>query len=187
MSFQIIPMAGEPWPILEIITTFIGHIVWPITLLALIWIFRNHLKNLFGKLSSIDASSTGISLRFEQEIDTAIEELLPVEEGPKFMSKSGVQIGQKEMEKEPQTPFHQIMELREKLSHNIFFKAQENNVSTKNKSSLDLSSELLNMGVISNSTSKHFKALINLTNASNENITKGQVNKVKLIYKNLNL
>ena len=115
MSFQIIPMAGEPWPILEIITTFIGHIVWPITLLALILIFRNHLKNLFGKLSSIDASSTGISLRFEQEIDTAIEELLPVEEGPKFMSKSGVQIGQKEMEKEPLTPFHQIMELREKM------------------------------------------------------------------------
>ena len=188
MSFQEnSTVTSEVWPALELVNNFIGNIVWPLTLLVLIWMFRHHLKDLLGKLTSIDASSTGISLNFDKEVDEAIETLLPMNNSPEIRTKSGVSIGKKEVEKKPGTPFHQIMDLREKLSHRIILKAQENDILTEGKSSIELNNELLKKGSISFKDSKYFQVLVDLTNASDSNVTQSQVNKVKMLYNNLKI
>jgi len=187
MLFQEITTTSKVWPTLEIINTLIGNIIWPLTLVVLIWLFRKHFKALLGKLSSIDASGTGISLKFDQEIDEAIQELLPENEEIKVLSKSGVQLGEKKSTIKIQSPFHQIMDIREKLAFNIVLKAQESNISTEDKTSIELCNELLAKGSISSSDSKYFKVLIDLTNASNDTITQSQVNRVKMLYNNLKI
>ena len=67
---------------LDFISKVIEHLIWPITILIIFIVFRKHFSNIMEKLSGIDATSTGISLKFDQQIDNAIEDFLPASEDP---------------------------------------------------------------------------------------------------------
>ncbi len=171
---------------LKFISEVIGHLIWPITLLLVFWIFRKHFANIMKKLSGIDASSTGISLKFDQQIDEAIENNLPVN-NPEIISKSGIRIGEKKASDLPKIPFQQILSIRDKLNHQILLKSQENNIVTEHKSAIELKNELLKLEAISLLDGKLFQTLINLTNSVDNTISQSQVNKVQLLYLNLKL
>ncbi|MCF6167093.1 hypothetical protein [Lutibacter sp.] len=180
--------SGEIWSILKFINNLIGNIIWPITLLIIFWVFRKHFAGIIGKLTGIEASGTGISLKFDQQIDETIENYLPSQTNGSTISKSAVQIGENSTKTaNSSNPFHQIMNIREALNHRIILKAQEQNISTKNKSSIQLKDTLVNSGAISSETGGFFKALVDLTNSSDRAITQAQVNKVQLLYNNLKL
>jgi len=171
---------------LKFISEVIGHLIWPMTLLIIFWIFRKHFANIMKKLSGIDASSTGISLKFDQQIDEAIENNLP-SNTPEIISKSGIRIGEKKVNDIPKTPFHQILSIRDELNHRIFLKSQENNIVTEHKSTIELKNELLKLEAISPQDGKLFQTLINLTNSVDNTISQSQVNKIQLLYINLKL
>ena len=170
---------------LEFISKLIETLIWPITLLLLFVVFRKHFADIMRKLSGIDATATGISLKFDQQIDNAIENFLPTQEENNVIAKSAIQIGGQQEPDVPQTPFQQMLNLRDALNHRIILKSQENNILTIQKSSIELKNELLKSGAITSQEAKLFQTLIDLTNASDTTITQAQVNKVKLLYNNL--
>ncbi|MBT8317825.1 MAG: hypothetical protein HKP59_09360 [Lutibacter sp.] len=176
----------EVWTTLEFISSIIGHIIWPITMLIIFWIFRKHFSNIMNKLSGIDATATGISLKFDQEIDEAIGENL-TEQTPRLIAKQAMKIGEKRPSFKEVTPYHQMMNIRDGLNHRIILKAQENDISSQNKTNIDLKDELLKAEAISFQQAKLFQTLLQLTNSNFTNITQSQVNKVKLLYSNLKL
>ncbi|WP_299522511.1 hypothetical protein [uncultured Lutibacter sp.] len=138
------------------------------------------------KLSGIDASSTGISLKFDQQIDEAIQNNL-ASNTTAIISKSGIQIGEKKVNDIPLTPFQQILGIRDELNHRIFLKSQESNIVTEHKTSIQLKNELLDLEAISQQEGKLFQTLIDLTNSVDNTINQSQVNKVQLLYINLKL
>jgi hypothetical protein len=176
----------EVWTTLEFISSLIGHIIWPLTMLLIILIFKKQFSSIMKKLSGIDATATGISLKFDQEIDEAIGENL-TEQTPRLIAKEGLKIGDKNTTIKEVTPYHQMLSIRDGLNHKIMLKAQENNFSTQNKTNIDLKEELLRAEAISFQQAKLFQTLLQLTNSNFSNITQSQVNKVKLLYSNLKL
>lgn len=170
---------------LDFISKLIGNLIWPVTLFLIFVIFRKHFANLMRNLSGIDASSTGISLKFDQQIDDAIENFLPTKEDNTVISKSAIQIGGQQQLHVPITPFQQMLNLRDELNHRIILKSQENNITTVQKSSIELKNELVKVESIPAKEAKLFQTLIDLTNASDKTISQAQVNKVKLLYTNL--
>lgn len=139
------------------------------------------------KLSGIDATATGISLKFDQQIDTAIENFLPTQEEDSLIAKSAIQIDEQKEPKIPKSPFQQMLNLRDQLNHRIILKSQDNNITTGNKSSMELKNELLKSGAISSKEANLFQTLIDLTNECDKTITQAQVNKIKLLSNNLKL
>jgi hypothetical protein len=172
---------------LGFISKLIESLIWPITLLLIFIIFRKHFVNLMQKLSGIDASSTGISLKFDQQIDDAIESILPLKEDSAVISKSSITIDEQIEVELPKTPFQQMLFLRDELNHRIILKSQEFNISSIHKSTIELKNELVKANAITNYDAKLFQTLIDLTNACDNTISQTQVNKVKLLYKNLKI
>jgi hypothetical protein len=188
MTFQDSPLAiNEGLTNLDFISKIIEHLIWPLTLLIIFIVFRKHLSNIMQKLSGIDASATGISLKFDKQIDNAIENFLPTQDEDPLIAKTAIKIGEQKEPELPKTPFQQILSVRDELNHQIILKSQKNNISTISKSSIDLKNELLNSGAISLQEAKLFQTLIDLTNACDKTITQSQVNKVKLLSNTLKL
>lgn len=171
---------------LDFTSKVIEHLIWPITFLIIFIVFRKHFANIMKKLSGIEASATGISLKFDQQIDEAIENNLPINTNT-LIAKSAIKIGGQKEDEAPKTPFQQMLNLRDILNHRIILKSQENNISTVNKSSIQLKDELLKSESITSQDAKLFQTLIDLTNASDKSITQSQLNKVHLLYNNLKL
>lgn len=169
---------------LEIVNTFIGHTIWPLTILVIFLVFRKQIVRKMDNLNSIDASSTGISLNFEQQLDNTIEKMvLEEEEPPKLVAKSAVQIGG-EIKAVYKTPVETLLELRDKMNQKIVKKAESAGIESAGKSSAELLNALeTNMEITSNEH-KRWSQLIHLTNSVDQNISMSQVNKVKLLFKN---
>lgn len=182
MNFLIVLQDQGDDSILEIVNTFIGHTIWPITILLIFLVFRKQIVRKMDKLNSIDASSTGISMSFEQELDGAIEEMLEEEEQPKLVAKSGVKIGDESKLDKPKSPVANLLELRDKLNQKILKKADSAGVDSSGKSLAQLLDVLETNNDITSKEHKNWSRLVHLTNAVDQNITMAQVNKVKLLF-----
>lgn len=177
---------NKVWTTLEFISSIIGHIIWPLTMIVIFWIFRKHFSNIMNKLSGIDATATGISLKFDQQIDEAIGDNLSAQPSG-LIDKSAMKMGEQKSDNLVSTPYHQMLSIRDALNHKIILKSQENNIVTAHKSSIELKDELLKSEAISHQQAKLFQTLLQITNSNFTNITQSQVNKVQLLYHNLKL
>ncbi|MFK5957486.1 MAG: hypothetical protein QM495_01310 [Lutibacter sp.] len=183
MAFQNSP---EEIKTLEFIGNVIGHVIWPFTMLLFLWIFRKNISKVMNKLSGIDATATGLSLKFDQQVDEAIGDNL-LDQPSGLIAKSAMKIGDQKHDNLVNTPYHQMLSIRDALNHKIILKSQENNIATAHKLSIDLKDELLKAEAISNQQAKLFQTLLQITNSNFTNITQSQVNKVQLLYHNLKL
>ena len=163
---------------------FIGHIIWPVTVLIALWMYRKHLIGVIKRLGSIEAGAGGISMKFDNKIEETFEDFLPANTDS-VKSKSGVKI--KSALKTVASPYHQLLNIRESLHNQIIRKAQENNITTLNKSSIELCEALNDLDLISNKNTRFFLALIDLTNSGDKSINQNQVDKVKELFNNLQL
>ena len=110
---------NKVWTNLEFISSVIGHIIWPLTMLIIFWIFRKHFSNIMNKLSGIDATATGISLKFDQQIDEAIGANLD-EQPSGLIEKSAFKMDEKKVENIPSSPYHQMLGIRDALIIKLF-------------------------------------------------------------------
>lgn len=183
MNFLILLQDEGSKTTFDLINNFIGHTIWPITLLIIFLLFRKQIIRKMDKLNSIDASSTGISMTFEQELDEAIEELVS-EEQPKIVAKSGVKIGAEPKVGKPKTPVAVLLGLRDEMNQKLVKKSDAVGIPTSGKSSDQLLDALEAQNEITSQEHKRWSKLIHLTHAVDQNITFGQVNKVKLLFNN---
>lgn len=181
MNFLILLQEEGGSSIAEIVNTFIGHIIWPVTVLIIFLMFRKQITKKMEKLNSIDASSTGISMTFERELDKAIEELVE-EEQPKLVSKSGVKIGGSPKFQKAENPVAALLALRDKMNQKIVKKSESVGITTSGKSSSQLLDALEAQNEITSAEHQRWSRLIDLTHAIDQNISMGQVNKVKLLF-----
>ncbi|WP_111707576.1 hypothetical protein [Lutibacter citreus] len=166
----------------ENLNQFIGHIIWPITVLIILWMYRKHISGVINRLGSFEAGATGISMTFDSKLEETINDFLP-SESKVIKSKSAFQIRSGEVKLN--SPYHQLLNIRENLYNLIITKSQEFNIVTAGKSSVQLCEILKEKEKISKKNADYFLSLIELTNSGNTTITQPQVNKVKELYNNL--
>jgi hypothetical protein len=174
----------KAWITFEQVNQLVGHIIWPLTVLIILWMYRKHLSGVIKRLGSFEAGATGISMTFDNKLEETFADFLP-EEPLQLKSKSGVLI--KSNVQKITTPYHQLLNIREGLHNLIINKAQEFNISTVDKTSIELCQILKEKEAITNKNARFFKALIDLTNAGDTSINQSQVDKVKKLYNNLQL
>lgn len=184
MTFITMLQEGKIISNLSVVNDFIGHVIWPFTLLIVFLIFRKQITKKMDKLNSIDASSTGISMSFEQELDEAIEEMVEAERKPKIIAKSGVRIGEEPKEERKVTPVESLLGIRDQMNQKLVKKAEASGIHTSGKSAAQLLDDLKSESVISNKEHKGLNRLLHLINAVDQNISQAQVNKVKLLFNN---
>ncbi|REE81677.1 hypothetical protein BX611_1212 [Lutibacter oceani] len=175
---------NELWFTFEHINQLIEHIIWPLTVLIILLMYRKHVSGVIKRLGSFEAGATGISMTFDHKLEETFTNFLPAESSD-IKSKSGVKI--KSNDKIPNTPYHELLNIREGLHNLIINKAQEFNISTVDKSSIELCEILKEQENISIKNANYFKALIDLTNSGDTSINQLQVSKLKELYNNLKL
>ena len=178
--------ANEAHGIFAHINELIGHIMWPLVVLLILYFFRNPLKEVFKRLGSIEASATGVSFSFDNQIEQA-EQLDPHEDG--ITAKSAVQPkNDREASLDlSRSPYLQLLQIRELLHGKIANKALGEGFSTEDRSSLEIRDELRSKGLISQQQAQYFTVVYNLTGSAGKEVNQLQVNKVFQLYQRLQL
>jgi len=167
------------------INVLISHIVWPIAVIVALILFRKHLANVINRLGSVEAGPAGVSISFDKQIEET-EQLLLSKSG--IISKSGVQPKLSNITvRQNNSPYQELLNIREALHNQIIVKAQQFKISTENKSSLELCDALLELNEITPQNAQYFMALIDLTSSGGTDINQQQLNKVKQLHKNMQL
>jgi len=164
----------------ELIIKLLEVLIWPITLLIILFVFRKYFIGALKRLGSITASSTGISMTFDKKIEAAKKLLQNIK--PKVISKTttGLNI---EVDKSKRTPFSELQKIDTELTDYITNIAKTNNIDTTNKSSLALCNQLQEVGVITIQKSKLIKSLLDIVLSANMSFSEKHLKVVKDIFR----
>ena len=176
----------------EQLIKIIEIIIWPATLVIVLFMFKKNITGIIGRIGSIEASASGLSMTFQEKIEET-KKLLPEavlspskdQSGTK--SKSSLKIPSRKKKITGQTPYQTLLAIRDALNKEIIMKAHQHDVNTKGKSSIEISNELKGIGVITIQKAKAFQSLLELTNSADPGISQDQANQVNHLYENLNL
>lgn len=181
MNEHIIILVKAPsW---EQFTALIQVLIWPLTVVICLALFRKHLADVIDRLGSFKAGSSGLEMTFQNKLDEALT--LPALKPSAAIAKSGGSINIQGSK--AGTPYEQLLELRDVLNHKIRAKANELNIDTSNMSNHAISQKLKEVGGITFQNSQAFETLIELTNAASQQITQAQVNQVRALVYNLDI
>jgi hypothetical protein len=182
---------GQAVETIQHIISIIEIIIWPLTLIIILILFKNNITGIFDRVGSFEASATGLSMTFQEKIEETkklvpIDPLASISDGTKSKSSVKIPVGRKKSMK-GETPYQSLLAIRDDLNNQIIRKAQQHNLSTKNLSNIEISDKLKAMGGLTIQKAKAFQALIELTNSADPSITHDQVNQVYQLFQNLNL
>lgn len=159
---------------LEVIIKLIDTLVWPVTLLVIILLFRKNLQNGFNRIGSIKADTTGIAITFDKQLE-ATEKLFE-QIKPQAISKSSAHI--KPQANREATPYNQILNVRNNLINFLITKSKANNLDFNAQLPSYMCSQLLRNNTIQVNQAQMIEALLNLTANANENTTQKQADAV---------
>ena len=179
-EFFILLLKAPSW---EQVTALIQVLVWPITLVVCLALFRRYLADVISRVGSFKAGSSGLEMTFQNKLESiqALPALKPAEGISKSAGQIQIQGGGLG------TPYEQLLELRDVLNNKLTNKAKELNIPSTNITSLALSDKLKEVGGLTIQQAKAFNALIDLTNTASPEITQSQVNQVRNLVNNLDI
>ena len=161
---------------LETVTDALGHLVWPITLLLILFYFRKNFTEIFKRLSAIKADTTGIALNFERQL-SEVEEL-SVAHASNATAKSGASVAI--------SPHEQLLVLRNQLHGKLANEVAAFKKDTEDKSISDLFHQLIKIDRFATEKEERFmKSLIDLVNTNETGISQAQVNRIKLLFQRM--
>ena len=176
--------AAAKTSIFKEITDLVQVLIWPITVIVALAMFRKIIAQKIEDLDEIKASPTaGLSASFKSALENvqANPLLLPAEGQSKSGAKilvDGESIG---------TPFEQLQELRAVLNGKIISKAKDLNLPVENQSAQSLAQKLKEVGGLTIQQQKAYNELINVINLAPRDIPQGQVNQVESLVSNLSI
>jgi len=176
-----ISVTTDPITWTELIS-LIQVLIWPLTCLIIILLFKTKLSGIIASLGSLKASKDGIEMTFQNKIESVQQMLSGGPVGA--LSKSGKKIN---ISGSKQSPSDQLKEINEALNEAINSKASEYNIDVSNLGATEISSKLKDIGAITLQKARMFNALIDLTESGNPSISQSQVNQVKTLFLSLQL
>ena len=166
---------------LELLIKLLEVIIWPITLLIIILLFRRKFSNAISRLGSIKADSSGISMTFESMLGAAKAKFTSLK--PDAIAKSEARVLGQTVQ--TQKPYKQLVEIKAKLEKTLVDLAEEEGMEVAQKSSATLCKELEQRGIISRENSALMVSLMEVVNAAPLKISQDQVDDIKAMYNSI--
>ena len=165
---------------MDVIIRILEIVIWPLTVLVIILLFRRQFNNAMSRLGSFEASATGVSMTFEPKLDQAKKIFNELKPGgvKKSVSIMGT-------DAPSGTPMEQVTRLRNDIDSTLIELSRENNIDLSGKSTTVLCSELAGKGIISSDNGRLLGALLEVLNAANSNITQTQVDEIRQMYNSI--
>ncbi len=158
----------------------IDVIIWPATIILILYWFKSPLQAVFGRLNKLDASASGISLSFSEKLAQAKQKAINLSHsGGK--PKSGPNIQPKIESENLKKVKAQESELRSMLAE----KANNAHIPTSGLSMADLSKKLKEKGQLQFEKAELIEMFSELASSANEHITSSQLNDITLIYETI--
>lgn len=166
---------------IELTLKLVEALIWPLTILIILIIFRNQFKGVLGRIGSINASSTGFSMTFDKKIEQA-KKLLRGINPSKILSKESTEafIDAKESK---ETSFSNLLDIQANLNTFLIDIAKSSNITFQNKSSSTLSSELKEVGIITFQKFKLIESLLDIINSADSTFKVDHLKVAQELYK----
>ena len=156
-------------------------LIWPVTVLIIILLFRKKIQGVIHRVGSFKASTSGVEMTFAPQLDAAKK--LFSELRSEAVSKSTSIL---EAANTPSgTPYEQLTQIKSELQQTVSELAQEASITVTDKSNVEVCQILERSGVINNESSQLIQSLFNVINAASTNISQNQVNEISALYKAL--
>ncbi len=168
---------------LEMVIKLIDSIIWPVTLLLIVLIFRRKLNNAFQRLGSIKADSSGIAINFDKQLEDTKKIFNAIK--PKAIAKEA--IGIKTYMNQSDTPYKQILDVRSSIINYLKLKSEAASLNTDSLLPNQISKSLLNLHKIEPDQAKMIDAMLELTKNANANTTQEQADIVDTLFEQINI
>ncbi|MCW5519390.1 hypothetical protein J1N09_06045 [Aureitalea sp. L0-47] len=163
----------------EMLVRLIEILIWPVTVLIIVLLFRSKIKGVIHRVGSFKASSSGVEMTFAPQLDAAKKMFKQLR--PDSVSKSVTTL--ESSERPSGTPYEQLLQIKFELEQSLTELAQEASISITGKSSLQLCAELEKSGVINHENGQLMRSLLTVIDAANAGITQAQVDEINTMYK----
>ena len=162
----------------ELLIKLIDSTIWPLTLLAIILIFRKKFSEAFNRLGSLKADASGFAITFDKQIEETKQLFQKLK--PQAVTKSGG--GIKTYVNQHDSPYKQILEIRSNIINFLKLKSDEAGIVTESYEPVALVDRLLDVAAISSSQNAMIKAMLRITNEADASATGTQANEINELF-----
>ncbi|MAP55334.1 MAG: hypothetical protein CL605_10560 [Altibacter sp.] len=153
-------------------------VIWPLTLLAILFYFRRSFQGVFKRMGSLKVDGSGIAMTFEKLLEDTKEKFKKTK--PEAVAKGTANL---HTQNEVRTPFEQVMDIKILMENSLKELAEEAQLSTSGKTSITLAHELAQNNVISRENSELMRSLLILVNSAKPDISRRQAEEINVLYK----
>ena len=168
---------------LELIIQLLEILIWPITFLIVLLLFRKYFNAAISQMGSFKAGASGIEMTFDKNIAVAKKLLKAID--PKAISKSASTI-KLSNEVISQTPYLKLLDLKNATQAKIAEMAADNDINVAHSSSKAISNKLAETGVITLQKAKLMDSMIDLANTADVSFSEVHLKIVQDIDKAIN-
>lgn len=163
---------------LELFIKLLEILIWPVLFVFVLVFFKKHFVSAMSRLGSINASATGVTMTFDNKMETAKKLLKTIQ--PKSISKSssGIQVKNESYEA--------LLKIKAATISKLKAIASKNGVATDNKTSTVLCSELEEAGIITIQKAKVFDSILDIASAADESFNASHLKVIDELFKVIN-
>jgi hypothetical protein len=167
----------------ELFIQLVDTIIWPVTLLFVLFLFRRNLSEIIQRLGSVKADGTGIKISFEDKIASTKKLFQQIK--PATVSKSSQEIQPEGLTRE--SPFGQISGIKTNLINYLKSKAEEDNIHTEGLSATMTCDKLKETGAITIQKAKMIAAMLDVIAAAKPSATQEQADEIESLYNKIGI
>lgn len=176
--------AKPPPTTFELYIQLLETIIWPLVLFAVMIIFRKRFSSAMNRMGSFKASSTGITIDFNDKISEAKDVFKNITEGA--TAKSGGLIDPNGTGI-PKTPYDDLMNLRSQMDLTLKEKATALNMPVDGFTTSQICHRLKDIGAIPLEKAKMIHTILDLIYSAKKDVKQNQVDQIRELYKEIKL
>ncbi|MBU2527479.1 MAG: hypothetical protein KKC03_12855 [Bacteroidetes bacterium] len=163
----------------ELIIKLVEVIIWPLCLFVVLLIYKQHFAKAFQRLGSIKADTTGISMVFDQKIETAKKMAQQIAPKPTQKSVADILVADENLN---HLPFDHLKKMQFELENKLKTFAENYKIPFANFNPIQLSNKLKEIGVISIQNAKLIESFMDIADTADKHMTPKHLVDCKTIY-----
>jgi len=150
-------------------------IIWPLTLLIIVFKFKTFFGNALNRMQSLDASATGISMTFQEKIEEA-KNLLNKSKGA-LQNRAKMSVSESN-----DSAYKRVLDVKASLLDFLYEKARSKGINPEKYNPQNLSLHLAEIGLFTFQQQKAINTVFDLANSASPSITEDQAQIVEDLY-----
>jgi len=167
----------------EVLVQLIDILIWPITFILLLLIFRRNFSEAIQRLGTLKADRTGIELSFEKKIEATKKLFQQIKPAVQSKASADIQV----FPKEDQSAYSRILQIHNNVIKDLKTISEKENLKVEGNPPEIIAEKLKEIGGITIQQSKMIKALLEVTESADTSANKLQANEIENLYKKIEI